>query len=269
MIIDVHVHLNWNGMTTDKIVEHMDSIGVDKAWALTWEAIDGARYIRYTRLSTEEALDGFRRYPDRFIPFCGVDPRFEDAPERVRRWVERGCRGYGEHKVRLCIDNPDSIEVYRTCGELGIPVLFHMDVPLPGSREWYNADIDGLERAMRKCPDTIFIGHGPGWWREISGDADSSPEAYPKGKVKPGGKLVRLLREYPNLYADISAGSGLNALRRDPEFTMKFVEENYDKLLYGTDSYDTAHLDFLRSLNLREEVFRAITYENAVKIIPV
>ena len=43
--------------------------------------------------------------------------------------------------------------------------------------------------------------------------------AYPTGKVKPGGLTDRMLSDYPNLYGDLSANSGRNAVARDPEFT--------------------------------------------------
>ncbi len=44
------------------------------------------------------------------------------------------------------------------------------------------------------------------------------------------------MRKYPNLWADISAGSGYNALTRDPEFGLEFLDEFQDKLMFGTDS---------------------------------
>ena len=36
--------------------------------------------------------------------------------------------------------------------------------------QWYMGDIDAVERTLQKCPDTTFIGHGPGWWAHISND---------------------------------------------------------------------------------------------------
>lgn len=58
---------------------------------------------------------------------------------------------------------------------------------------------------------------------------------YPKGPVTPGGRLIELLRTYDNLWGDISAGSGNNALVRDKEFGFRFLEEFQDRLLFGTD----------------------------------
>ena len=58
---------------------------------------------------------------------------------------------------------------------------------------------------------------------------------YPTGPVTEGGRLVELLRRYPNFCGDISAGSGNTALTRDPEFGYWFMEEFQDQLLYGSD----------------------------------
>jgi predicted TIM-barrel fold metal-dependent hydrolase len=56
--------------------------------------------------------------------------------------------------------------------------------------------------------------------------------------VRPGGLTDRLLGEHPNLYADLSAGSGLNALTRDEEFTRGFLHRHQDKVLFGSDCND-------------------------------
>ena len=47
--------------------------------------------------------------------------------------------------------------------------------------------------------------------------------------------MVELMRRYGNLCGDLSAGSGYNALSRDPEFACDFIEEFQDRLFYGTD----------------------------------
>ena len=62
---------------------------------------------------------------------------------------------------------------------------------------------------------------------------------YPEGKVTPGGLTDRYLSDYPNMYADLSAGSGKNALTRDPEHAAAFIERHQDKLCLGTDCSDS------------------------------
>lgn len=268
MLIDCHQHVNFRGYNADLLVKYFDSIGVGKAWLLTWESIDGSLEPSYQHISIEDTYAAYKKYPTRFIPFYAIDPRREDAEKRLEYWVKRGIKGYGELKIRACIDNPDSERMYNICGDSGLPVLLHMDVPLPDNPTfWYNYDIDGLEKMLKKCKKTIFIGHGPGFWREISKDANRKNTAYPKGKIIPGGKLPMLLEKYPNIYADISAGSGYNALVRDEEFGVKFVKKFYAKILYGTDGHDDQHIKYLRRLNLKGEIFSAITHRNAEGLI--
>ena len=45
----------------------------------------------------------------------------------------------------------------------------------------------------------------------------------------------RWLADHPNLFGDISANSGNNALSRDAAFTAAFLERHQDKLIFGSD----------------------------------
>ena len=53
-----------------------------------------------------------------------------------------------------------------------------------------------------------------------------------------GGLTDRYLSDYPNAYADMSAGSGLNALTRDEDHAREFLRRHQDKILYGSDCND-------------------------------
>jgi hypothetical protein len=44
-----------------------------------------------------------------------------------------------------------------------------------------------------------------------------------------------LLTEYPNLYGDLSAGSGHSAIRRDLAFGKAFLLRHADRMMFGTD----------------------------------
>src|SRR4029079_18811720 len=92
-------------------------------------------------------------------------------------------------------------------------------------------------RSARKSqPGCNFIGHGPGWWASISGDVtERDLGGYPKGKVAPGGAIDRLMEKYPNLYGDLSAGSGASASSRDLEFGREFLIRRQDRICFGTD----------------------------------
>ena len=100
---------------------------------------------------------------------------------------------------------------------------------------------------------------------------------YPKGKVTPGGLTDRYLADYPNMYADLSAGSGRNALARDPEHAVAFIERHQDKLCLGTDCSDivgigeacsgSQQIANLKQFSPSTKIQRKIFSQNARRII--
>jgi predicted TIM-barrel fold metal-dependent hydrolase len=161
------------------------------------------------------------------------------------------------------LDDPRALELFRCAGRLGCPVV----LSLVYQPIWYGGGADPLERAWRACPETIFIGHAPGFWRYLSGDEATEPAVYPKGTIQPGGRLLDLFDAYPNLCADLSAGSGLNALKRDVAFAYDFLLRYADRLLYGRDDKGNALQIFLRSLDLPQAVLDKLFYQNALRLV--
>jgi len=86
---------------------------------------------------------------------------------------------------------------------------------------------------LEKHPRVTFIGHAQTWWGNIDRNHEQTV-LYPKTKVTPGGITDRLLADYPNMYGDLSAGSGLNSLLRDEEHARGFLERHQEKLVYGS-----------------------------------
>ncbi|MGD0092913.1 MAG: amidohydrolase family protein [Planctomycetota bacterium] len=285
MLIDCHQHPNWHGKNGDAIVANMDRAGIDLSWLLTWEVPEAecdpsnwrAFDPRRSGIPLEDVVQLCERHPGRFLPGYAPDPRRPDALERLEAAVEMfGVRVCGELKVRIVLDDPDAVRLFRKCGALKLPVLFHIDVPArsrptPPARDyWYCVDIDRLEAVLKLCPETNFIGHAPGFWRHISGDGYEPEEAYPKTPVTPGGRVPELLAKYPNLYADISAGSGLNALTRPPESQgRRFLIEFQDKVLFGRDFFDNGQFEFLKQQKLPQPVWEKITFKNALRLVPI
>jgi predicted TIM-barrel fold metal-dependent hydrolase len=177
----------------------------------------------------------------------------------------------GEWKFRMLFDDDRCIALFRKAGELKCPVVLHLDVPeIAGvaQKSWFGGTIKNVERALQLCPETNFIGHAPGFWRYLSGDADTNPDAYAAGAVTPGGRVPRLLERYRNLYADLSAGSGLRALSRDPAHARDFVENYADRLLFARDYYGGELHEFLRTLDLPSSVAAKIFFRNAEQLVP-
>ncbi|MGQ9662887.1 MAG: amidohydrolase family protein [Kiritimatiellia bacterium] len=287
MIIDAHQHVRWHGNDIAGLVKDMDRNGIDVAWVLTCEqpadepvwctagvvnpAVVGTDGVS-PGLPFSDVVTASERYPERFLLGYCPNPRLDSAPDLFTSAVRMyGVRICGEWKFRVLLDNPCCLQLFRKAGELRCPVVVHIDVPyLPDGKggvsyqqKWLGGTIENLERAARACPETIFIGHGPGFWREISGSADMDAAIYPGGAVTPDGRLQRLLGAVPNVWADLSGFSGLNALKRDPEHACRFLERFQNKLLFGRDTHGGELLSFLHSLGLRRSVLRMICPENA------
>ena len=84
-----------------------------------------------------------------------------------------------------------------------------------------------------------------------------------------GGRMPELLRKYPNLMCDMSAGSACRALSRDPAFAKKFLLEFQDRVCYARDYFDNVHQEFINSLDLPEDVLAKIYAGNAERILEV
>ena len=282
MIIDIHNHADYHGYDAEKMLENMDAHGIGMTCLMSWEApageYDPATKYAFSPFSDypvpfERCLAYKQKAPGRFLLGFAPDPRKPDAIGRLKAAVALcGISICGELKLRMMYDNPDALRMYRYCGEAGLPVLMHFDYELGGGsypwpNYWYGGGIDALGRALALCPETNFIGHAPGFWAHISNDDRYLTETYPKGPVLPGGKIERLLAGHPNLYCDISAGSGHNALNRDHDFTRAFLQTWQDRVLFGRDYYDGIHRALLESLGLPGEVLRKIYEGNARRIL--
>ncbi|OPZ86809.1 MAG: Amidohydrolase [bacterium ADurb.Bin429] len=284
-IIDCHGHVKWYGYTPAKLVENMDAHGIARMWLLSWECAPEEMDLNlygnifwpgHLQLPFEHVMEAVEQYPDRFIPGYAPDPRQPGALKRLQGAVQYlGARVCGELKCRVMMDDPHALEMFYYCGEAGLPVVFHMDVPLPRHEagkdpgNWYCCDWENLARALECCPKTIFIGHAPGFWREISGNADDDAGYYPKGAITAGGRLQDYLDRYPNLYCDLSAGSGLGAVSRDPEAGKAFLVKYQDRCLFGRDYFDDALYRFLIGCDLPEVALAKILRENALRLVPV
>ncbi|MBX7256107.1 MAG: amidohydrolase [Candidatus Hydrogenedentes bacterium] len=273
--IDVHTHVGqqWGNrlpLSGEDLLRWMDSQGIMKAIVLSLISPESFDYV----VSVDFTLKETAPHRDRLIPFCTIDPRTEEhntvekKVKMLKKYVDAGARGFGEHKCGTPIDDPRSLEIYAACSELKLPLLFHMDnirnTDVPG--------LPGLEKALASAPDAIFIGHAQGWWASISGDMTQEMfGTYPKGKIAPGGAIDTLMDKYPNLYGDLSAGSGANALTRDPEFAREFLIRRQDRLMFGTDylapKQEIPQFDVLGKIDLPEDVRKKIYVENAARVL--
>ena len=125
--------------------------------------------------------------------------------------------------------------MYSLAAELTVPILIHFqEVTHTSTEGFFNAGFARFDKILQAYPKTRFVGHADAFWANVS-KGYANDKDYPSGPIQRGGITDRWLPDYPNLFGDLSANSGNNALSRDPEFTPEFLVRHQDKLHFGSD----------------------------------
>jgi predicted TIM-barrel fold metal-dependent hydrolase len=282
--IDTHLHMAYDGLEREinshyfadgkTMKEYMDIHNVEHGMVLSGGEFKGDFG------SNIDACALAHKYPETFSWMCNVDiTNLENLEDRLSHYKTLGAKGVGEFTANYLIDDSRVEAVLAVCEKLEMPFLFHMSPEV--NFNYGIVDEPGLsllDKALAKFPNLIFIGHSQPFWYEISGDMPQDLESrnqYPRGPVKPGGRLLQLFRKYPNLYGDLSANSAGNAIMRDAEFGYGFLEEFQDRLMFGTDMCN-AHMyfplgDFLDKAVTNEKIsqtaYEKICRENFIRIM--
>ncbi|MGH9721368.1 MAG: amidohydrolase family protein, partial [Bryobacteraceae bacterium] len=219
-VLDIHFHPR---MQPDADLAHVDGAGVARAVLLA------------PAQAAERTKANVANHPDRFVWFASANVARSEGIELLRKAAESGALGFGELKSQVAVDGPEMRRVYALAAEFRAPVLLHFqEVSQPASPGTYNTGIQRLPAILKEFRNTTFIGHADAFWANISATVPVD-DAYPTGSVKPGGLTDRMLADHPNLYGDLSANSGRNALARDPEFSSAFLARHQNKLMFGSD----------------------------------
>lgn len=273
--VDVHTHLGqtWNTtqpLTAEGLLRWMDAHEIAQAIVLPLVSPESSSYP----LTSDFVLAETAPHRDRLVPFCSIDPRTsfnggkKGLVEMLKRYIDAGAKGFGEHKPGVRMDSPQNLALFAACAEVQLPVLFHLDnqrnIDAPG--------LPGLAKALAENPTLPLIAHGPGWWASISrGVTQGELGGYPRGEVAEGGAIDTLMDKFPNLYGDLSAGSGANSIRRDLKFGREFLIRRANRLMFGTDflspGQDVPQFALFEELGLPEEVEAKIFRENARRVL--
>ncbi len=290
--IDIHVHtMAYKGIerfgggtyaSPEEIIEMYKQIGVSKGVILPDVSPDCAFQIQ----SNEEVYHIIKKYPNDFYWFCNIDPRNGTNTPKcnfsyfLEYYKELGARGVGEITANMYFDDPYVENLFYHCQKCSMPVIFHIGPMVGGCYGLVDEiGLPRLEKELDKFPSLKFIGHSQAFWAEISADiTEDNRNNYPAGEVIPG-RIVELMRKYPNLYGDMSAGSGYNAITRDPEFGYAFIEEFQDRLYYGTDICDPRNItnpmlklsswldDAVEKEKISKKAYTKVSYENALELL--
>lgn len=286
--IDVHIHTAmWKGVqritggtfaSPDEIREKYDAWGIEKGFILPFVNPEGANIVQ----SNEEVYQIVQDHGDIFGWFCNLNPHMGNNTSTtnfshfLNHYKNLGAKGVGELTFNMYADDPMVENLLYHCAECDLPVLFHIGPTIGNCYGLVDeVGLPRIEKLLKKYPKLIMIGHSQPWWAEISTDVtQENRNTYPKGKVT-AGRLCDLLGEYGNLYADMSAGSGFNAISRDVEFAYKFIERFQDKLMFGTDICSPKDYmplskwldDELTAGNISQTVYEKISRGNAIKLL--
>jgi predicted TIM-barrel fold metal-dependent hydrolase len=219
-VLDIHFHMRRD---IEAELAHMDGAGVTRAVLLA------------PAMAEDRAKERVEKHPGRFVRFAAANVANPESVELLKKCVRNGAIGLGELKSQVACDGPEMRRVYAMAAEMGVPVLMHFqEVTQTGSQGTFNTGIQRLPAILKEFSKTTFIGHADAFWANISAEVPTD-NAYPTGQIKPGGLTDRMLADYPNLYADLSANSGRNAMTRDPDFTAGFLARHQNKLMLGSD----------------------------------
>jgi predicted TIM-barrel fold metal-dependent hydrolase len=227
-IIDIHQHTTYSGRSDAELIAHQREMGVTKTVLLP----AGSKYGLAARAGGNDTVVAIaRQYPKEYVFFANELPDIPETRPVIEKYLKMGAIGIGEQKFHVDIDSGHIDLVASIAREFNVPVLLHFE------NNAYNLGIENLSKVLARHPRVNFIGHAQTWWGNIDKNHVQT-EMYPKGPVTAGGITDRLLSDYPNMYGDMSAGSGLNSMLRDEDHARGFLKRHQDKLLFGSDCSD-------------------------------
>lgn len=279
-IIDIHQHTNYVGRTTEQLLTHQRAMGVTHTILLpSGRALQDLASTNFGESNgleaqvepNEAAYQMAKQYPGEFYFGANEVPDIPTTIKTIKKYLKKGGVVIGEQKFNVESDSPEMQKIYELAKEYDVPVLMHWQ------HGRFNHGLDRFHKMLEKYPDVNFIGHAQTWWGNIDKNHTDQTVMYPKGKVTPGGITDRLLSDYPNMFGDLSAGSGLNSMKRDEEHAKGFLQRHQDKLLYGSDCADMDGLDHtkcqgyqtiqtVKRLSGSKDIERKILYENAKRL---
>lgn len=237
-IVDCHFH---DRPTNEGLIAHLDGAGITSALVLTG-VNSGDRFRKLNAqhphriagwaMSSILSADGSAKAPT----IAGISPvTSAEAADLLRSAVTDGAKGFAETVGVVAVDGPELRRLYALAAELDVPVMMHFQEGfVPGLPRYGITGFSRIATMLKEFPKTRFVCHASDFWGNIDAKYRDGT-AYPTGKVNRGGLTEHLLAEYPNMFGDLSAPSGLIQLMRDPDFTAGFFERHQDKLIFGSD----------------------------------
>lgn len=259
-IIDFHTHAFPDAVAA-KAIPSLEQSGNIKAWHngtvdLLLASMDEAEIAHSVICSIATRVEQFQPILDwsqairseRITPLPSIHPADPEKEKHLQKICDLGFMGIKLHPYyqNFFLDDPALIELFALASKMGLMVVSHTgyDIAYPRIRR---ADPERIIKITERFPDLQLITTHLGGWDEW-------------------GEVRRLLIGRP-IYMEIS-------------FALEFLEPNQirdmlishpkEYLLFGSDSPwadQKTSLKLLKELDLPEELFNAITTENAASLL--
>ena len=268
-LIDIHQHTNYHDRNDDQLISHQRTMGATMTVLLP----AGSKFGLAANCGGNDTVVAVaKRYPKQYVYFANELPDIPETKKVLEKYLKAGAIGIGEQKFHVECDSPAMQLVFDIAKAHHVPVLMHFQ------HDTYNMGIERFYKMAEKYHTVPFIGHAQTFWGNIDKNHVQTV-LYPKGPVTPGGTTDRLLSDYPNVYGDLSAGSGLNALSRDEDHARDFLKRHQNKLLFGSDCEDTSgerpkciganQIEQVRRLAPDAGAIRKMLHDNAARLLKI
>jgi hypothetical protein len=243
-------------LSEEQVVAALEAAGITRSLIT---GFDERSSVGETFIPNELVAPIAQKYPDRFIPFAGVDVgRGMEGVRELEHWIrERGFRGVSlrPFMIGLPADHRRCYPVYAKCAELGVPVSIHT------SANWTTMMVNDFGHPRHIDPVAcdfpelrIIMSHaGYPWVLEA----------------------VMLAWKHPNVYLELAAhrprylaepGTGWEPLLRFGQTTIS------DKVLFGSGWFLLGRspaevLAEFSALPVRPEVLEKWLYRNAESLL--
>ncbi|MBM3833549.1 MAG: amidohydrolase [Verrucomicrobia bacterium] len=279
-VIDIHQHTNYSGRTDDQFIAHQRAMGISKTVLLPAGTpverasthMGKSNGLAAQCGGNQSVVDLARQYPKELLFGANEVTDLPNARQEIEKHLKLGAVMIAEQKFSLDCDSEHIQMLAGLAQEYSVPVLMHFQ------HNMYNLGIERFHTILAKYPKVSFIGHAQTWWGNTDKNHDQTI-LYPTTPVTAGGITDRLLSDYPNMFGDLSAGSGLNSMLRDENHARGFLDRHQDQLLFGSDCNDTIGrgpgcqgaqiLAAIRRLAPNPKVVRKILYENAARLLKI
>jgi len=245
VVVDAHNHLDDDRkrgtfQTADILVKRLDRFGIDTSVIMpnpldTITGIDEPNNL---------ILEAVKKYPERFIGFCCVNPLFKDkAVREIERCLNLGFKGIGEivpDVYEVSADDETIISLIRKVENFDLPILFHVgDTPYCRPRV--------IEKVILNLPENVIIMGHMGAWNRLVDD------------------VISIAKRFEKVYLDTAHVGSVAMMKKALD------ELGAERIVFGSDSFTDeemqTELHRIEVLALAKREKNLIMSENIVRLL--